>query len=131
MSLCNRRLEHFDQNSDETANPFAALLHRQRDETGAPASIEAISKHQAAYTVCADFARTLAGGHEDLADAILDGSIPLHDCPSLLLRREALDGRVGWFRQKLEEHWRRVDDELGDLDLGIDAPAGQTAGGAA
>jgi hypothetical protein len=60
------------------------------------------------YRVCAQEAVDLVGGDTELAEAILEGKIALHQMPKELQKFEKTKERVEWARAKLEDYNREL-----------------------
>jgi hypothetical protein len=119
------RDETFDSDfDDDQRNPFAAFLLGLVADLGCRIEVEGISMTEARYKIGSDLALALAGGDEDLAASILDGSIPLHELQQNLISREAAEARVAWLRARAEEHAVKLRKELPDIFSDIALSAG-------
>jgi transcriptional regulator with XRE-family HTH domain len=85
-------------------NPFQAFLSRLAEEAGCGAQIEEVARNEEPrFTILRDEALSFAGGDEELAESILDGSIPLSELPKGLHAQERLPDRLAWLRVKRDE----------------------------
>lgn len=110
------RDETFDSDfDDDRRNPFAAFLLGLVANLGSNVDVDGISMTEARYKIGADLARAVAGQNEDLADSILDGSIPLHELPQNLLSRESTEECLAWLRARADEQAAKLRELLPDL----------------
>jgi transcriptional regulator with XRE-family HTH domain len=91
--------------------PFATFLADLTNEIGVDATFKEYGWGDFPfYRVCAQEAVDLVGGDSELAEAILEGKIALHQMPKELQEFRKTKERVEWARAKLEDfqrHFRR------------------------
>lgn len=109
---------------EECDNPFIVHLRDRfcqlEDGKELPA-IEAWPRWRSpAYETCRTEALAIAGGEEDLADAIVDGVIRIASIPKHLRGSDAIDERKAWIRNRISEHSARLAEIIGDLNLDMD-----------
>lgn len=93
------RSEEVDADFDEARdNPFVDTLRELAARSDA-AEIERFWPGDIEYRVCRDEAVAFAGGNENVAEMILNGTIALHDIPSELRRDDAADRRKVWLQE--------------------------------
>jgi DNA-binding Xre family transcriptional regulator len=100
-----------DYEKDEQ-NPFAAFLRALATDLKAAdgqSEVNKVSRDQCQYKLCRERALALADGDVALANAILDGSLPLHELPSELRQPAFKTARLEWFRQKAAERRAALD----------------------
>ncbi len=87
--------------------PFAKFLANLTNEIGDDATFEQYCwLDYPFYRVCAQEAVRLVGGDTELAEAILEGKIALHQMPKELREYSKRKERVEWARGKLEDFQR-------------------------
>ena len=95
-----------DKGMSQESLAKAARLNKQmvnrwekgRDTEVRPANLERLCR----ALICRAEALDLAGGHEDLALAVLCGLVLIREIPRELLQPEAVAARVAWLRPKVE-----------------------------
>jgi transcriptional regulator with XRE-family HTH domain len=107
---------------DECDNPFVAHLKRRCERLGEqgyePPCVDAVSRWMGpVYELGLTEAKTLAGGEEDLAQAIVRGSVPITSIPKELMKDERLSDRQGWMRQRMSESAKQTSALLAELGL--------------
>jgi len=100
----------------ERDNPFVASL-REAARDPRKAEITRFSRDDADFRVCRDEALKLAGGNVDLALGFLEGWALLRDMPRELRKKDALEQRLAWLREKQAEHAKAGADMLAALGL--------------
>ena len=89
--------------------PFAKFLANLTNEIGDDATFqEYMWGDFPFYRVCAQEAFRLVGGDNELAEAILEGKIALHQMPKELREPDKRKERVEWARAKLEDYNREL-----------------------
>ncbi len=89
--------------------PFATFLANLTNEIGDDATFkEYMWDDFPFYRVCAQEALSLIGGDNELAEAILEGNIALHQMPKELRGFGKTKERVEWARAKLEDYNREL-----------------------
>jgi transcriptional regulator with XRE-family HTH domain len=86
---------------EDEINPFVTEL-KELAAACDDLKVEAFGPNETDYEVCRGEALDLAGGDNELANKILDGSVLIHEIPRELLKPEAVAQRVDWIRQKVE-----------------------------
>ncbi len=87
--------------------PFAKFLANLTNEIGDDATFQEYCwLDYPFYRVCAQEAVRLVGGDNELAEAILEGKIALHQMPKELREFDKRKERVEWARGKLEDFQR-------------------------
>lgn len=110
-----------DDYDEDAHNPFAATLRELAVDLGAPASVEEIGRIRPQYRLCRDEALAFAGGEEELADAIQDGSVALYELPAELRSGAPSIARLDWLRQKLSQRRQEADAFLREIGILDDA----------
>lgn len=113
-----------DDYDEECDNPFIVHLRNrfgQLEDGKELPEIEAWPRWRSpAYETCRTEALAIAGGEEELADAVVDGVVRIASIPKHLRGSDALDERKAWMRDRVSEHSARLAEVFGDLKLDID-----------
>ncbi|MDA8050380.1 MAG: hypothetical protein M0002_10295 [Rhodospirillales bacterium] len=93
--------EEFPVAGNLEGNPLVRYLRRSAPKDERVASISWFDGEGAEYAVCRDEALWLSDGNPELADAIVEGRIPLHKMPRNLLAEGAAAERAVWLRKSM------------------------------
>ncbi|MBU6497182.1 MAG: helix-turn-helix transcriptional regulator [Rhodospirillales bacterium] len=104
--LRSHLLERYDtveeSYDDARDNPFVVSLRESADGLGI-GEIDRFWPGETEYCICRAEAVAFAGGDEEIAEFILDGSILIREVPVELLKKGAEGPRTAWLRAKAEE----------------------------
>jgi transcriptional regulator with XRE-family HTH domain len=94
-------------------NPFAVFLESLANDIEGDTTFDEYGMGDFPfYRVCPEDALDLVGGDAELADAILQGHIPLHQLPKELRDPIKTKERVVWARTKLEAYQHALQNDL-------------------
>jgi hypothetical protein len=77
--------------------------------------IDSVDRSSVNFYVCDEDALNLAGGNRELADAIINGWVMLHEMPRALFGGESAEARTAWLREKVDAY-RATAPVLASLD---------------
>lgn len=111
--------DEFDEEGD---NPFVSHLKARCERLGAcgyeAPRVDVISRwFGPIYDIGLPEAAKLAGGDDDLAQAIVDGQVPVAAIPKDLLKEDRLADRQNWLREKQSENKARSAALFAELGL--------------
>jgi transcriptional regulator with XRE-family HTH domain len=113
--------KEYDEESD---NPFVVHLRNrfgQLDDDKEVPAIEAWPKWRSpVYQTCKIEALAIAGGEEDLADAVIRGVVRIASIPKHLRGSDATDERKVWMRAQISKHTAQLAEFFGDMRLETD-----------
>lgn len=108
------RLNNALNDNHTTDNPFISYLREMarpydaEDLVGFTKRASSSTDNMPTYELFRKDARALAGGDEELTEAIMDGRILLHEMPAAL-RKSSSQDRQAWLREQLDKFSQDVD----------------------
>jgi transcriptional regulator with XRE-family HTH domain len=90
-------------------NPFATYLRSMASELGDLAQFDGWGSYgHPEYRICRDQVLKLMAGDEVAAEALLDGTVGLHELPKELRASDRLEERAQWVRDRADEERARI-----------------------